>query len=67
MIYSIGDRVDYSKLYWSSDWCGEELGYEDISVVGLYLDPTEEEVYYYIDIEKGRVLEIIDFKEEEEE
>lgn len=65
MIYSIGDTVDYTKLGWQSDWDGEDVGFNDILIVGLYSDPNHEKVSYYIDMETSKTLEV--FIEGEEE
>jgi hypothetical protein len=46
----------YDDLLWQSDWNGYELGYDDISVVGLYsLKNTE--LNFYIDMDKGKILD----------
>lgn len=66
MIYSIGDEVvDYTKLGWQSDWDGDEVGFDKVSVVGLYSDPNEEKVSYYIDMETNKIIEILIESEEE--
>lgn len=64
LTYSIGDKVDYTKLHWQSDWNGYEVGFENIGVVGLYTNPNTNEDYY-IDMESSKILQI--FSEEEEE
>lgn len=61
--YNIGDTIEYSTLYWSSDWNGYEVGYPDVDVVGLYSD---EEFYYYIDSTQAIVLDVWACEEEEE-
>ncbi|WP_179125851.1 hypothetical protein [Rossellomorea marisflavi] len=45
-----------TDIIWQSDWCGDEVGYDDVSVVGLYyiVNPG---IYYYINAESGEVLE----------
>lgn len=65
MIYSIGDTVDYTKMGWQSDWDGEDVGFDDVLIVGLYNDPNYEGVSYYIDMETDKILEV--FTEGEEE
>ena len=65
MIYSIGDVIDYTKLGWSSDWNGEDVGYDNVSVVGLYSDPNNEDVMYYIDMDTNKILEVLIEGEEE--
>lgn len=49
--------MDYRKLHWSSDWNGDEVGYDDIPVVGLYSIADFPEVHVYIDTETGKILE----------
>jgi hypothetical protein len=45
-------------LHWQSDWNGDEVGYDDINIVGLYsLETVMNTVYFYIDMETGAVLE----------
>lgn len=43
------------NLGWASDWNGDEVGYPDVPVVGLY---TWEKLNVYIDIESQSVLEV---------
>ena len=50
--------VYFEDLHWESDWNGYEVGYPDLSVVGLY--STEDGNYtlnMYIDMETCKVLE----------
>ncbi len=54
------------KLNWNSDWDGEEIGYDDVLVVGLY-SVQDTDIDVYIDTETGRVLDIWCTKEHEEE
>lgn len=51
--------VRLENLIWQSDWNGYEVGYDDIDVVGLYAQEQENEdiFYFYIDMEKMRILE----------
>lgn len=65
MIYSIGDTVDCTKLGWQSDWDGEDVGFDNVSVVGLYSDPNSEGVMYHIDMDTNKILEILIEGEEE--
>ncbi|MCA1064836.1 hypothetical protein QTG56_24830 (plasmid) [Rossellomorea sp. AcN35-11] len=53
-------------LIWSSDWCGEEIGYEHISIVGLYLT-RETEIQFYIDMDSLEILEAWTFDEDDQE
>ena len=53
-------------LQWSSDWDGEELGYDDSEIVGLYYNELSDGTYgYYIDMETMELLEY--WKEEEDD
>lgn len=56
MVYVIAVVLEFNKdLLWSSDWDGEDVGFEDVSVVGLYrLKNTE--LYFYIDMETNKIL-----------
>ncbi len=50
--------IPFENLVWQSDWNGEECGYDDIDVVGLYnLKYTN--IYLYINVENGLVLEYL--------
>ncbi|AYP68330.1 hypothetical protein PQE75_gp149 [Bacillus phage vB_BcoS-136] len=54
----------HKDLLWESDWDGEDVGYEDIHVVGLYrLANTN--VYVYIDMENMKILEAWEMKDDE--
>ena len=35
----IGNIVNYTKHRWSSDWNGDEVGFDDVDIVGLYSLP----------------------------
>ena len=50
--------MDYSKLHWYSDWNGDEVGYDEVLVVGLYSLIDFPEINMYIDTENGRILEV---------
>lgn len=60
--YNVGDRIEWHRLAWSSDWNGYEVGYPGVPVVGLYSDRTYS---YYINTETQTVLE--KWKDDEEE
>lgn len=66
MIYSIGDTVDYTKMGWQSDWDGEDVGFDDVLIVGLYSDPNHEDVMYYINMETRKILQVLIEGEEED-
>jgi hypothetical protein len=63
--YKVGDEVYYPNLCWSSDWNGDEVGFDDIDVVGLYSFPNTE-IYIYVNVENGVILDIWNGEEEEE-
>lgn len=44
-----------TKWHWYSDWNGDEVGYDELNVVGLY--GIAENVMAYIDTETGHILE----------
>ena len=58
--------IELSDLAWSSDWNGDEVGYPESDVVGLYSQERDDGCYYYyIDMDTNRVLDF--WKEEEED
>lgn len=49
---------------WQSDWNGDEVGFDDVLVVGLYsLCGTS--WYAYLDVETGEILQLMNLEEEE--
>ena len=52
----IGTTIDYTKDRWSSDWNGDEVGFDDVYVVGLYSLP-DSTISYYVNVENGYVLD----------
>ena len=61
----IGTTIDYTTDRWSSDWNGDEVGYDDVNVVGLYSVP-DSTISYYVDTENGYVLDAWAFDEDED-
>ena len=58
--------MDLTNLVWSSDWNGDEVGYPESEVVGLYSQERDDGCYsFYLDIETDKVLDF--WKEEEME
>lgn len=53
------ERV-FNDLRWQSDWDGEDIGYEDINVVGVYTS-QEHSVFVYINVEEGLVIDVVPF------
>lgn len=64
-IYEVGDYVDFRALMWSSDWNGDEVGYPEIEVVGLYADPGDKYMYY-VNSDTGEVLDVWTTVEDDE-
>lgn len=52
----IGTIVDYTEDHWWSDWNGDEVGFDNVNVVGLYSVP-DSPISYYVDTENGYVLD----------
>ena len=62
---NILSTITLTNLAWSSDWNGDEVGYPEVGVVGLYSQERDDGTYsFYIDMETYVVL---DFWKEEEE
>lgn len=49
--------MDFEDLLWSSDWMGEEVGFEDVNIVGLY-SVKDSDIDLYIDMETMKILQI---------
>ncbi|ELK4158079.1 hypothetical protein Q6858_000676 [Staphylococcus pseudintermedius] len=48
------ETFDFSKLMWHSDWNGDEVGYDDVDVVGYY---SYHDLNLYIDANTLNILE----------
>jgi hypothetical protein len=46
-------------LIWSSDWAGDEVGYDDVLVVGHYNLAVEPAISFYINMENMKILEVM--------
>lgn len=58
IMYNMLASIELTDLVWSSDWNGDEVGYPESGVVGLYSQEREDGSYsFYIDMETGRVLD----------
>lgn len=55
--------VLFQDLGWSSDWGGDEVGYPEYDVVGLYM-LKDSDFGFYIEMESMRILEVLNFGEE---
>ena len=63
-MYNILVSIELNNLVWSSDWNGDEVGYPELGVVGLYSQDRDDGCYcFYIDMDTNKVLEF--WKEEE--
>lgn len=57
---------DFASIHWQSDWNGDEVGHNEIDVVGLYnlTDMTGVTILAYINAETGDILEILEEDED---
>lgn len=47
-----------TNLRWESDWNGEDVGFDDVLVVGLYTQERDDGDYsFYIDMETNDLLD----------
>ena len=52
-------ELQYNEdLIWQTDWNGDEVGYNEVNIVGLYKFKNGDEIYAYIDTESNRILEV---------
>ena len=59
--------MELTNLAWSSDWNGDEVGYPESEIVGLYSQEREDGIYYfYLDMETYEVLDFWKWEELEE-
>lgn len=50
--------IELTDLAWSSDWDGDEVGFPNSEVVGLYSQERDDGTYsFYIDFETCKVLD----------
>lgn len=52
----VGDKRDYNNDHWLSDWNGDEVGFDEIQIVGMYSVKEKPDIQYYVDTETGIVL-----------
>ena len=50
--------MNYDDLIWLSYLNGDEVGYDNINVVGLYYLKIMPEIAMYIDIDNFKILEV---------
>lgn len=57
-MFNILATIELTDLGWSSDWNGDEVGYPECNVVGLYShERNDGHYYFYIDIETNKILD----------
>ena len=57
-MFNIRVSIELTDLAWSSDWNGDEVGYPDSEVVGLYSQERDDGTYsFYLDMETNEVLD----------
>lgn len=54
-MYPIFEKINLKELHWLSDWDGDDVGYDERGVIGLY---SYGKINMYIDMETYEVLEI---------
>ena len=58
--------IELTNLVWSSDWIGDEVGYPELEIVGLYSQERDDGWYsFYLDMETYKVLDFWKWEEEE--
>lgn len=57
--------ISWEDLGWSSDWDGEDIGEDDVNIVGLYMLKGSD-FGFYINMETDEVLEILYFGDDED-
>lgn len=63
-MYEMIGKISLNNLLWSSDWNGDEVGYPESGVVGLYSQERDDGSYsFYIDM---YTREILDFWKDED-
>jgi hypothetical protein len=50
--------INFNDFRWESDYNGDEVGHNDVSVVGQYTLIDYPEINVYVDTEKGVIIEI---------
>ena len=57
-MYNMTVLFELTDLIWSSDWNGDEVGFPESEVVGLYSQERDDGTYsFYIDFEKFKILD----------
>lgn len=45
-------------LIWQSDWAGDEVGHDEVLIVGLYMLAACPAISFYIDMEQMHILQV---------
>lgn len=62
-MFNVIVSIELTDLAWSSDWDGDDVGYPDSEIVGMYSQERDDGCYrFYIDMDTNEVL---DFWKEE--
>ena len=65
-MFNVLVTIELTDLAWSSDWDGDDVGYPESEIVGLYSQERDDGYYrFYIDMDTGKVLDF--WKDEEME
>lgn len=57
-MFNILASIELTNLGWSSDWNGDEVGYPESDVVGLYSQERDDGIYsFYLDMGTYKVLD----------
>lgn len=58
-MYDLDLSIFLEGLVWQSDWNGDEVGFDEVDVVGLYsMEKDTGEIYnFYIDMNELRILD----------
>ena len=60
-MFNMRVSIELTDLAWSSDWNGDEVGYPDSEVVGLYSQERDDGTYsFYLDMETNEVLDFLE-------
>lgn len=58
-MYELLGTIHLTDLIWQSDWGGDEVGFDDVEIVGLYMQVHDDySLFFYIDMDTNQILEI---------
>ena len=64
MIIQSSVQLNIPDLVWNADFCGDEMGHDDVLVAGVY-SSEELDATFTIDMETGRILNVYTHEEDE--